>query len=58
MRAVAAPVRNSAGDVVAAIGVAGPTQRLSESVLADVAPKVVHAASIISARIGYCHVSD
>jgi IclR family transcriptional regulator, KDG regulon repressor len=57
MRAVAAPVRNSAGDVVAAIGVAGPTQRLSDAVLADVVPKVVHAASTISARIGYRHVS-
>jgi IclR family transcriptional regulator, KDG regulon repressor len=57
MRAVAAPVRNSAGDVVAAIGVAGPTQRLSDAVLADVVPKVAHAASTISARIGYRHVS-
>jgi DNA-binding IclR family transcriptional regulator len=57
MRAVAAPVRNSAGDVVAAIGVAGPTQRLSDAVLADVVPKVVHAASTISARIGYRLVS-
>ena len=57
MRAVAAPVRNSAGDVVAAIGVAGPTQRLSDAVLADVVPKVVHAASTISARIGYRHAS-
>ena len=57
MRAVAAPVRNSAGDVVAAIGVAGPTQRLSDAVLPTSYLRLVHAASTISARIGYRQVS-
>jgi IclR family transcriptional regulator, KDG regulon repressor len=53
MRSIAAPVRNSSGDVVAAVGVAGPVQRLSDAVLAEFAPKVVEAADTISVRIGY-----
>jgi IclR family transcriptional regulator, KDG regulon repressor len=53
MRAIAAPLRNSAGDVVAAIGIAGPIQRLSDDVLADCVPKVVETSRIISARLGY-----
>lgn len=53
MRAIAAPIRNNLGDVIAAIGVAGPTQRLSDSVLAEFAPKVVDTALTISSRIGY-----
>lgn len=53
MRAVAAPLHNSAGEVVAAIGIAGPIQRLSDDVLADCVPKVVDTARTISARLGY-----
>jgi IclR family transcriptional regulator, KDG regulon repressor len=53
MRAIAAPVRNNTGDVVAAIGIAGPLQRISEDVLADCVPKVVETARTISARLGY-----
>jgi IclR family transcriptional regulator, KDG regulon repressor len=53
MRSVAAPIRNAAGDVVAAIGVAGPVQRLSNETLAQFAPQVVKAAETISLRMGY-----
>jgi IclR family KDG regulon transcriptional repressor len=53
MRSIAAPIRNSTGDVVAAVGIAGPLQRLSDSALADFAPKVVEAADTVSVRIGY-----
>jgi IclR family KDG regulon transcriptional repressor len=53
MRSVAAPIRNGAGEVVAAVGLAGPVQRLSDETLARYAPEVVHAAEIISVRIGY-----
>jgi DNA-binding IclR family transcriptional regulator len=53
MRSIAAPIRNSAGDVVAAVGVAGPLQRLSDSILAEFAPRVVEAADTVSMRIGY-----
>src|SRR4051812_38685813 len=47
MRSIAAPVRNSNGDVVAAVGVAGPVQRLSDTVLAEFAPTVVAAADTV-----------
>jgi IclR family transcriptional regulator, KDG regulon repressor len=53
MRAIAAPLHNSAGDVVAAIGIAGPVQRLWDGVLAAYVPKVVETSRIISARLGY-----
>ncbi len=53
MRCVAAPVRNAAGEVVAAVGVAGPVQRLPDDVLASFAPHVVRIAEAISIRLGY-----
>ena len=34
MRCIAAPMRNDAGEVVAAIGLAGPVSRLSKKALA------------------------
>ena len=53
MRSVAAPIRNGAGEVVAAVGLAGPVQRLSDETVARYAPEVVRAAETISVRIGY-----
>ena len=53
MRSVAAPIRNANGRVVAAIGLAGPMQRISDEALATFAPLVVDAARTISARLGY-----
>jgi IclR family transcriptional regulator, KDG regulon repressor len=53
MRSVAAPIRNGAGEVIAAVGLAGPVQRLSDETLARYAPEVVRAAETISVRIGY-----
>lgn len=53
MRSVAAPVRNNAGEVVAAIGVAGPSQRLTDDVIAQFIPEVVETAETVSERIGY-----
>jgi len=53
MRAIAAPIRNNSGEVVAAIGIAGPTQRLSDQVLEAFVPKVVQTAATISERLGY-----
>jgi DNA-binding IclR family transcriptional regulator len=57
MRSLAAPIRDADGRVVAAVGVAGPTQRLSEEVLANFAPLVVNTAHLISARLGYRSVA-
>ena len=53
MRSVAAPIRNAAGKVVAAVGIAGPVQRLSDDVLAKYGPLVVETANVISIRLGY-----
>jgi DNA-binding IclR family transcriptional regulator len=53
MRSVAGPIRNATGDVVAAVGVAGPVQRLPDEVFASFAPHVVRTAEAISVRLGY-----
>lgn len=50
---VGAPVFGHDGDVVAAISVAGPTQRVTESALPRIASKVVRAADAISRGMGY-----
>ena len=53
MRCIAAPLRNDAGEVVAAIGLAGPVSRLSKKSLAALIPLVIETAAAISARLGY-----
>ena len=53
MRCIAAPIRNDGGDVVAAVGVAGPVSRLTKRTLASFAPHVIGTAAAISARIGH-----
>lgn len=57
MRALAAPVRDSSGQVVASVGIAGPVQRLSEEVMAKYASAVVETAASISRRLGYINGS-
>lgn len=53
VRCIAAPIRNDAGDVVAAVGVAGPVSRLSKKSLTAIMPHVIAAADAISTRIGH-----
>ena len=53
MRSIAAPIRDATGQAVAAVGMAGPAQRLSDEVLARFAPLVVETAHVISTRLGY-----
>jgi DNA-binding IclR family transcriptional regulator len=53
MRCIAAPVRNDSGEVVAAVGVAGPVSRLTKKTLASFAPHVIGTAAAISARLGH-----
>jgi DNA-binding IclR family transcriptional regulator len=53
MRCIAAPVRDATGAVVAAVGVAGPSQRLSRKAIGGIAPNVVRTARSISARLGH-----
>jgi DNA-binding IclR family transcriptional regulator len=53
VRCVAAPVRGGAGEVVAAISIAGPAHRLSEpSLLEDLAEPTREAARDIGRRLG------
>ncbi len=53
MRCLAAPVRDISGKVVAAVGLAGPTQRLTKKDLRAMAPDVVGTGEAVSTRLGY-----
>ena len=53
MRSVAAPIRDISGRVIAAVGLAGPIQRLTKKELRRLVPHVVATADAISARMGY-----
>jgi len=53
LRAIAAPVRNHTGAVIAALGVAAPVQRMSKKTLHTCVPSVLDTASAVSARLGY-----
>ena len=50
---LAAPVRDHFGNVIAAVSIAGPSQRLTKKVLASFVPDVISAAEAISTRLGY-----
>jgi DNA-binding IclR family transcriptional regulator len=53
LRAIAAPVRNQRGAVIAALGVAAPVQRMTKKVMQNCVPIVVSTASAVSQRLGY-----
>jgi DNA-binding IclR family transcriptional regulator len=53
LRAIAAPVRNQTGQVIAALGVAAPLQRMTKKVLQDCVPSVLATAAAVSQRLGY-----
>jgi DNA-binding IclR family transcriptional regulator len=53
LRAIAAPVRNHTGAVIAALGVAAPVQRMSKKAMHTCVPSVIDTASAVSARLGY-----
>jgi IclR family KDG regulon transcriptional repressor len=53
LRAIAAPVRNHTGTVIAALGVAAPVQRMSKKVMQSCVPSVMETANAVSARLGY-----
>ncbi len=50
---IAAPIRNGRGDVVAAISIAGPVQRLGSDSLRRFSRPVVEAGFAVSRRLGY-----
>ncbi|WP_124077534.1 IclR family transcriptional regulator [Pigmentiphaga humi] len=53
MRGLAAPVRDHSGQVIAAIGIAGPVQRLTKKAMRGFIAPVVQAADALSTRLGY-----
>ncbi len=53
LAAVAAPIRNAHGDVIASISVSGPTFRLSSERIEGILPLVRGAAEEISHRLGW-----
>lgn len=53
LNAVAAPVRDHTGTVVAAVSVSGPSYRLTRPSLAELADRLVDAAIDISRRLGH-----
>jgi IclR family KDG regulon transcriptional repressor len=52
VRSVAASISDDSGNSVAAVGVTGPTQRLTKNRLPDIARYVTDAAKAISLRLG------
>jgi IclR family transcriptional regulator, KDG regulon repressor len=52
VRSIAAPIRDDSGNSVAAVGVTGPTQRLTKNRLQGLARFVIDAAKAISLRLG------
>jgi IclR family KDG regulon transcriptional repressor len=52
MRCIAAAVMDDGGEVAAAVGIAGPAQRLSRDILVGYAPDLRQAVRAISARLG------
>ena len=55
LTAVAAPIRNNHGDVIASMSVSGPTFRLTADRLGDVTQALVDAADKVSHRLGWGH---
>ena len=53
MRCIAAPIRDDSGEVIAAIGLAGPLTRLSKKTVAAFIPHVIETAAAISTRLGF-----
>ncbi len=53
LRAIASPVRNHTGAIIAAVGLAAPVQRMNKKVMQTCVPNVISAAEAVSARLGY-----
>jgi DNA-binding IclR family transcriptional regulator len=53
LTAVAAPIRNGAGRVIAAVSVSGPSYRLQVESFPDVAARLIAGADEISTRLGH-----
>ncbi|MGB3187066.1 MAG: IclR family transcriptional regulator C-terminal domain-containing protein, partial [Ornithinimicrobium sp.] len=52
LSAVAAPVRDAHGDIVASLSVSGPTFRIPAERVPDITPTLREAARAVSSRLG------
>ena len=52
LSALAAPVRGPTGEVIAALGISGPTLRLTGPRVAELAPILVREATALEERLG------
>jgi len=55
LTALAAPIRNAHGDVIASVSVSGPSFRLHDERIEEVLPMLVDAAAEVSHRLGWGH---
>ena len=53
LTAIAAPIRNAHGDVIASLSVSGPSFRLTEARVKELIPVVQDAGDEVSRRLGY-----
>jgi DNA-binding IclR family transcriptional regulator len=53
LTAIAAPIRNAHGDVIASLSVSGPTFRITEPRVKELVPVVLDAAEEVSRRLGH-----
>jgi DNA-binding IclR family transcriptional regulator len=53
LAAVAAPIRNAHGDVIASVSLSGPTFRLDQASIGELLPTLQDAAGEISRRLGW-----
>lgn len=53
LHAIAAPIRDANGRVIAALNVSGPAYRLTRARLLEMAPDVIDAAALISRDLGF-----
>ncbi|MEV6769903.1 IclR family transcriptional regulator [Nocardia sp. NPDC051030] len=53
LNAVAAPIRDSDGRIIAALSVSGPSYRMSAQSFPEIAAQAVESAAVISRRLGY-----
>jgi DNA-binding IclR family transcriptional regulator len=55
LAAIAAPIHNAHGDVIASMSVSGPTFRLTDERIQQIIPPLVEAAAEVSHRLGWGH---
>ena len=53
IRAVAVPVRNRDGEIIAAMSIPGPASRMTPERIAEIAQELLEAAAAVSARMGW-----